>query len=132
VSERGLRRHRARERALEILYEASIKQRPIHEVLGELRVAPDEYTVTLLLAAEAQRARSDDLISRHAKDWSLERLAIIDRLIMTLAIAELLLEDAPPTAVILDEAVELARAYSTEGSASFVNGVLSACVDELR
>jgi len=52
--------------------------------------------------------------------------------VMTLAIGELLMVDAPPKAVVLDEAVELAKIYSTEGSPSFVNGVLSACADDLN
>ena len=71
------------------------------------------------------------MIGDHLVGWTIERLATVDRLVMVLAIAELLLGDAPPTAVVLNEAVELARTFSTEDSPSFVNGVLSACVDEL-
>ena len=66
------------------------------------------------------------LISEFAIDWPLERIAIVDRLIMTLAVGELMLDDAPPLAVIFDEAVELAKTFSTDGAPSFVNGVLSA------
>ena len=132
MSELGAQRHHARERALEIFYEASIKQRPVDAILRELTVAPDEYTITLLRAAEEHRSRCDELIAENARDWTLERLAMVDRIIMTLAIGELLLADAPPTAVVLDEAVELAKVYSTEGSASFVNGVLAACATQLR
>jgi len=51
---------------------------------------------------------------------------------MTLALAELILDDPPPTAVVLDEAVELAKVYSTAESASFVNGVLASCVEHLQ
>ena len=61
----------------------------------------------------------------------LERIAMVDRIIMIMAIGELLLEDPPPRAVVMDEAVELAKVFSTDGSASFVNGVLSACVEHL-
>jgi N utilization substance protein B len=56
----------------------------------------------------------------------------MDRLIMTLALGELILDDAPPVAVVLDESVEFAKTYSTENSASFVNGVLAACVEHLK
>ncbi|HET8990052.1 MAG TPA: transcription antitermination factor NusB [Acidimicrobiales bacterium] len=121
----GPERHRARERALEILYEAAIKGRAAREVLAALPVAPDPYTAELVESAEVHRERAEDLIAACAIDWSLERIAVVDRLVMTLAVGEMLLDDAPPRAVILDEAVELAKVFSTEGSASFVNGVLA-------
>ncbi len=125
MSSLGQRRHHARERALEILYEASIKERPVAVVLAELNTRPDEYTVVLVTAAEAHRAEAESLIEEFAIDWPLERLALIDRLVMTLAVGEMLTPEAPPAAVILDEAVELAKVYSTESSSSFVNGILS-------
>jgi len=131
VSELGAQRHHARERALEIFYEATLKGRDVATIVNALPVRPDAYTVTLLSAAEAHRARANELISQFAIDWPLERIAIVDRLVMTLAIGELLMDDAPPKAVVLDEAVELAKIYSTEGSPSFVNGVLSACAEQL-
>lgn len=131
MSELGASRHRARERALEILYEASIKDRPVSEVLAALAVAPDPYAASLVKGAEEHRARAEALISLHAHDWSLERISVLDRLVMTMAIGELLEPDAPPVAVVLDEAVELARTYSTEDSPAFVNGVLASCVRDL-
>jgi transcription antitermination protein NusB len=131
VGELGTQRHQARERALEILYEATIKDRPVAQIIQSLALAPDPYTVSIVFASEQNRSRAEELIERNLQDWTLERLALIDRLIMTMAIGELLLEEPPPTAVVLDEAVELAKVYSTDGSASFVNGVLSACVDNL-
>lgn len=125
-------RHLARERALQLAYEARIKERPVDEVLAAQEVEPDPYTVTLLRAAAEHAARADDLIARHAHGWDLERLAVVDRLVMTLAIGELLSDDAPPTAVVLDEAVSLAKEFSTEDSGAFVNGVLAACVADLH
>jgi N utilization substance protein B len=132
VSELGTQRHRARERALEILYESNIKGRPVANILQELALRPDPYTVALVVSTEQNRARADELISEYSQDWTLERLALMDRLIMTMAIGELLLEEPPPTAVVLDEAVELAKVFSTEASASFVNGVLSSCAAHLE
>ena len=132
MSELGAQRHHARERALEILYEATIKDRPVHVIVSELTLVPDPYTVMIVNSADEHRVRAEELISRYAQDWTLERLALIDRLIMTMAIGELLLEEPPPSAVVLDEAVELAKVYSTDGSAAFVNGVLSACVENLK
>lgn len=132
MSEQGTQRHHSRERALEILYEASIKERPVASVLDDLPVRPDAYTVLILNSAASHEVEANELISRFSIDWPLERLALVDRLVMTLAIGEMLMDEPPPIAVILDEAVELAKVYSTEGSASFVNGVLAACADHLE
>ena len=132
MSEQGTQRHHSRERALEILYEASIKERPVASVLDDLPVRPDAYTVLILTSAASHENEANELISRFSIDWPLERLALVDRLVMTLAIGEMLMDEPPPIAVILDEAVELAKVYSTEGSASFVNGVLAACADHLK
>ncbi len=128
MSELGHVRHQARQRALELLYEANMKGRPPRGVLGEQALAPDDYVVPLLEAVEVHGERAEALISRQSHQWALDRIALLDRLIMTLAISELLIEDAPPVAVVLDEAVELAKTYSTDDSPSFVNGVLSGCV----
>ena len=131
MSELGQQRHRARERALEILYEATMKDRPASVVMFELALEPEAYTLELLRAAEAATAQAEDLITRFSDSWSLERIAVVDRLIMTMAVGEMQMDDAPPRAVILDEAVQLAKDFSTDGSGSFVNGLLSSIADEL-
>ena len=128
----GSRRHQSRERALELLYEAEMKSRSVLEIVRDLPMAPDDYTITLVQAAESHRPRAEELVSEFSRDWPLERLAVIDRLIMVLAISELLSDNPPPTAVVLNEAVDLATTYSTEGSGSFVNGVLSSCARHLE
>ncbi len=132
MSELGRRRHRARARALELAYEANMKSRAFTLIVGELPVTPDPYTVLILTSAEENQVRIEQLIQQFSREWTLDRLAVVDRLIMTLALAELILNEPPPTAVVLDEAVELAKVYSTEESASFVNGVLAACVEHLQ
>jgi N utilization substance protein B len=132
VSTLGGQRHQSRERALEILYEATIKGRDIEAVVNDLPLTPDDYAVQLLTSAGQHQDEANALITRFAVDWPLDRIAIVDRLVMTLAIGELLMEDAPPKAVVLDEAVELAKVFSTDGSPAFVNGVLSACAANLN
>ena len=129
MSELGAQRHRARERAFEILYEWAIKNRPVAQILNELAVQPDPYTTILVRSVEEHHAWAEELLSRHSIEWTLERMAIVDRLIMTMALCELRLEDAPPRAVVFDEAVELAKLYSSDAAPSFVNGLLSACVE---
>lgn len=131
MSELGAQRHQSRERALEILYEASVKERSVLVVLNELPVRPDDYTVALLTSAEQNAEKANELISEYSLDWALDRIALVDRLVMTLAIGEMLLEETPPRAVILDEAVELAKIYSTDGSGTFVNGVLASIAEDI-
>lgn len=132
MSSLGDARHAARERALELLYEAAIKERSIVEIVEALAVEPDERTKSLLLQADASRARAHELISAHAIDWPLERIAVIDRLVMELAIGEMLSPEPAPLAVIIDEAVEIAKTYSGDNAPYFVNGVLSAVANELQ
>jgi len=125
-------RHLARERALELLYEAELKGVTPHEVVTALPVAPDRLVSTLVADAEAAREVAEAAIADAATGWPLERMAVIDRLIMVLAVGELLGASPPPDAVVLDEAVELAKTYSTDASPRFVNGVLAAVVPVLR
>ncbi len=132
MSDLSSSRHLARERALQLFYEAHIKDRRVDEIVASLATTPDDYTLQLLHSAETNEARALELIGQYAHDWSVDRLALIDRLVMTLAIGELLMDDAPPVAVVLDEAVGLAKEYSTDASGSFVNGVLAACVAHLH
>ena len=89
-----------------------------------LPVPPDPYVRTLLEGAVATRAEADRRIAAASVGWPLERMAVIDRLVMRLAVAELLDPDGPPTAVVIDEAVELVKKYSTDESGAFVNGIL--------
>jgi N utilization substance protein B len=125
-------RHQARERALTLLYEAELKGRRPTEVLEELPMAPDPYAVSLVRTVETQQQRIDELIDEAAIGWELERMAVVDRNVLRLAVAELLDFSDVPTAVILDEAVELASSYSTDASGRFVNGVLATLALELR
>jgi N utilization substance protein B len=109
-----------------------MKDRPVDVIVSALAIAPDPYTVTIVTSAQSHREQAEELIGRFSRDWTIERLALIDRLIMTMAIGEMLLDEPPPLAVVLDEAVELAKVYSTDGSASFVNGFLASCAATLR
>ncbi|HTT59213.1 MAG TPA: transcription antitermination factor NusB [Acidimicrobiales bacterium] len=131
MSDLGLSRRRSRERSLEILYESAIKARSADVVLSELNTRPDGYAVELVTSAAQHQDQANALISEFSADWALERIALVDRLIMTLAIGEMLMDNPPPVAVILDEAVELAKVFSTDGSPSFVNGVLSSVSQRL-
>jgi N utilization substance protein B len=125
-------RHQQRERALALLYEAELKEQDPSEVLAALPVAPDPYVRTLLDAATTTRAEAERRIAAASVGWPLERMAVIDRLVLRLATAELLDPGGPPVAVVIDEAVELAKEYSTGESGAFVNGILSTIAREVR
>ena len=120
----GAPRHQQRERALSLLYEAELKAQSPLEVLEQLPVRPDDYVCTLLHGAVVTREEADRRIAQASVGWPLDRMAVIDRLVLRLAVAELLNPDGPPLAVVIDEAVELAKTYSTDDSGSFVNGIL--------
>ncbi len=125
-------RRLARERAVALLYEAEAKALTPAEVVAALPVAPDPYAGELVEGVGERIAEIDDLLRRHATDWPLERMAAIDRAVLRMAAYELLAQPDLPIAVVIDEAVELAKTYSTENSGRFVNGVLSAIAAEVR
>lgn len=124
-------RREARERAIELAYEANQRSLSVGQLLATLPLAPNPFVVALLQAAEDNRQQAEQLIAERAKGWSIDRMPVMDRLVMRLAVAELLTMDTP-TGVVLNEAVELATRYSTDESGRFVNGVLAAIARELR
>ena len=127
------RRSEARERALTLLYEAESKGRSAREILAGLPVRPDAMAIILVEGVEDHRARIDALLAQFAKGWTVERMAMLDRAVLRIATFELLERSDVPTAVVLDEAVELAKGYgSSDDSSGFVNGVLAAVAAEVR
>jgi transcription antitermination protein NusB len=127
-------RSKARKRAVDILYEADLRGRDRMELLRE-RVSDtntppvNDHAVRLVEGVVENSARIDELIERHAHGWSLERLPDVDRAILRMAVYELLWVDDVPDPVVLDEAVNLAKALSTDESPGYVNGVLGAVLD---
>jgi N utilization substance protein B len=125
-------RREARERALSLLYEAEAKDVDVSAVLADLPLPADDFTVDLVSGVERERKVIDELIVRFARDWSIERMPVVDRTVLRLAIYELVGRPDIPTAAVLSEAVELAKQYSTEDSGRFVNGVLASVATEIR
>jgi N utilization substance protein B len=125
-------RREARERAVSLLYEAEVKGQPPAEVLADLPVPPEEYVVDLVTGVGGNHARIDAVITKHAIDWTLERMPAVDRNLLRLAVYELLERPDVPVAAVLSEAVELATIYGTDDSARFVNGLLAAVAAEVR
>lgn len=122
----------ARERALILLYEAETKGIAPSDVLAAQISPADALTVELVQGVESNQARLDEAIAAHAKGWTLQRMPAIDRNVLRVGAFELLGRPDVPVAVVLDEAVELAKRFSTDDSGRFVNGVLAALVPVLR
>jgi len=128
-------RRRSREHALQILYQWDMRKQPVDESIetfyGTLFseegavTPPDAFLEELVRGTVEKAAEIDALISGHAEHWRLERMPAVDRNILRLAIYEMRYTGTP-AAVVIDEALELARRFSTEESVQFVNGVLDA------
>jgi N utilization substance protein B len=129
---RADRRSDARERALYALYEASVKGIEPVAVLAAQVVAADELTTLLVTGVAEHRQRLDAAIDAKAQGWALDRMPILDLNVLRLAAFELAERPDVPVAVVIDEAVDLAKRFSTDNSGRFVNGVLAALAPELR
>jgi transcription antitermination protein NusB len=129
-------RRRSREHAVQILYQWDMRKQPVEESIdafytglyseeSPVRPERDEFLEQLVRGTVEKAGEIDALISGHAEHWRLERMPAVDRNILRLAIYEMQNTVTPP-AVVIDEALELARRFSSEESVQFVNGVLDA------
>ena len=121
-------RTKARKRALDVLFEADQRGADVLETLAD-RVAVGEppvpdYAIALVEGVVAQRERIDELLTTYSQGWSLDRMPAVDRAVLRLGTYELIWRDDVPDAVVISEAVGLARQLSTDESPAFVNGVL--------
>ncbi|MGY0236249.1 transcription antitermination factor NusB [Longispora urticae] len=131
-------RRKARRRALDVLYEADIRQIGMLGVLTarqkiSLREpeAPkfSEYAVALVEGVAQKREEIDELISTYAEGWTLDRMPTVDRNLLRIAVFELMWGDGIDAPVAISEAVELAKELSTDDSPRFINGVLGRISD---
>lgn len=130
-------RHRARQQALQLLFQWDMRRTPHDEILGgyygSLLISEDSpasprkdaFAEALFRGATENLTSIDERIARHAEHWKLPRMPAVDRNILRLAVYEMLHTETPP-AVAIDEALELARRFAGEESVHFVNGVLDA------
>lgn len=127
-------RGKARKRALDVLFEAEARAVPVGTVLAELvrrrEAAGDdplnEYTVTIVEGVRAHQAEIDATLVASSHGWTLERMPLVDRAILQVAVFEIAFAEDVPDAVAISEAVRLATDLSTDESPQFVNGVLAA------
>lgn len=123
-------RSKARKRAIDVLYESDARGIFATTALRERVALADppvsEFTISLIEGVTEHRRRIDEILNEYADGWTIERMPGVDRAILRLGVYELLwrAEDVP-SAVVIDEAVELAKTLSTDESPRFVNGVLA-------
>jgi transcription antitermination protein NusB len=143
-------RRAARELALDVLYQAEIRdQLPLEALalqerqgwfLGRDEIDHEEgapadevvrYARALVEGVQTHAAAIDAQIARFAQHWALDRMPVVDRNLLRAAVFELLWMPDVPTAVVINEAIELAKSHSTEDSGRFINGILGRVADEV-
>ena len=124
------KRRSGRELAFRLLFQCDVGGQPLEEIIAIAREESDatedvwNFAVELARGAWAARRELDVIIVRYAQGWTLERMANADRNLLRLALYEVLHRDDIPQSVSINEAVELAKKYSTADSAKFINGIL--------
>ena len=124
------KRTRARELALQILYQIDLRGLELVEELDDLLLRSDEaddvrdFARVLVLGTVGALADSDERIAAVAEHWDIGRMATIDRNILRMAVFEMLSRPDIPSKVSINEAIDLGKKYSTENSGSFINGIL--------
>jgi len=123
---RGTKRRREERRvALDILYQADVTGRLPTEALADWRDAGrsvPEYSARVVAGAQERMGEIDRVLGEHSEDWTVARMAVVDRSILRLACYEM--GEGLPAAIAINEAVEAANALSTEASGRFINGIL--------
>ncbi|MDI3327668.1 MAG: transcription antitermination factor NusB [Alicyclobacillaceae bacterium] len=137
-----MRRRAAREKALQALFAVDLGGlRPEEALARVLEADPDEeegprpdaeFAEQLVLGTAACRERVDAVLKAYSTGWELGRMASVDRNILRLSVYELMYRPETPVSVVMNEAVELAKKFSTEESGRFVNGVLARIIPHLE
>jgi transcription antitermination protein NusB len=135
-------RRRAREAALQMLYQMEIGRASAHEAMVTYWPAHDaddevpeplrQFANALVRGTMERLPEIDAMITAHAQNWRIERMVVIDRIVLRLCVYELLAEPETPAKVVINEGIELARSYSGEEAVAFVNGVLDSVRKELK
>jgi N utilization substance protein B len=132
------KRRKSRELALQMLFQADLGQQNMERVRKTFwseRADVDEATRgfadDLVRVAFDESGRIDELIQKHAQHWRMERMAAVDRNVLRASVAEFLAYPKTPKPVVINEALEVARKYSSPESVQFINGILDAIAQEL-
>lgn len=121
-------RSKSRKRALDVLYEVDMRSANVDDVIARRETPLDAFAEEIVRGVMLNRSRLDEMIETYSQGWDLDRMPIVDRNLLRIAIFEILYREDVPDAVAIDESLELARTLSTDDSASFINGVLAQIV----
>ncbi len=131
-------RRRARELVLRALYAMELSQNPVSFVIKDMfkkRAKEDllyDFCVQLTKTTHSHRDEFDQIIKAKALNWDFDRIAIIDKIILRIAMSEFLCFDDIPPKVTIDEAIEIGKKFSTEKSGKFINGILDAVLADWK
>ena len=132
-------RRKSRELALQMLYQADLGEQKADDVRktfwkgrGEVDREVQGFAEDIFRVAQDRSAEIDKLIQDHAENWRMDRMAAVDRNVLRAAVAELIGFPNTPRAVVINEAIEIARRFSAPESAQFINGVLDSIGKELE
>jgi len=126
----AINRRKARELALQILYQIELTQQPANEVLLLFfsylypQKGLEDFTRRLVYGVKEHQQKIDQVLRQYSENWSLERISAVDRNILRIGIFELLFCPDIPPKVSINEAIELGKKFGTEKSAAFINGIL--------
>ncbi len=134
-----IQRRKGRELTVKAIYAFEVSGNDKQQVFSSI-VAPKfkqdkknyDFVEDLFFKTLHHQSRFDEIIQQHIKNWKIERLAILDKVILRMALCEFLFFDEIPTKVTINEAIEIAKNYSTEKSGNFINGILDAALADLK
>lgn len=131
------KRRKARELAMQMLFQGDLGKQSANEVQKTFWVAREEvssetrgFAEDIFRVATVRTEEIDDLIQKHSANWRMTRMAVVDRNVLRMAVAEILGYPGTPAPIIINEALEIARRYSAPESINFLNGVLDAIARE--
>jgi N utilization substance protein B len=132
------RRRKAREETLRILFRLEFENKQIEKTLNQYWESKKtseeikEYSTWLVNGIITDQAKIDNIIQQVSKHWRISRMALVDRNILRMAVFELLYEENIAPAIVINEAIEIAKKYSGDEAATFVNGILDAIRKNLK
>ncbi|HYE75811.1 MAG TPA: transcription antitermination factor NusB [Blastocatellia bacterium] len=131
-------RRKARECALQMLFQYDVSRQPLNELVetywGEMAEAAEdvrEFATELAVGAITHQTEIDERIRLRTEHWRIPRMAVVDRNLLRLAVYEFLFQDQTPKTVAINEALEIARRFSTQEATQFINGILDAIKRDL-
>jgi transcription antitermination protein NusB len=132
-------RRKARECALQMLFQYDVAHQPVNELVetywGEMAEAADDvrdFATELAVGAITHQAEIDERIRQRTEHWRIPRMAVVDRNLLRLAVYEFLHQPQTPKTVAINEALEIARRFSTQEATQFINGILDAIKRDLE